>query len=120
MAPVISETDYNLLQAIIVTGLAAQTSFLKELLKKLRIVKDKEISNTTIRLNSVVEIWNAVLKKIVKFRIVMPEKEDLKKRHISILAPISIMLMGRKENDQVINKNSGIEKHFKVIRVINT
>lgn len=119
MTPVISETDYNLLQAIIVTGIAAQTSFLKELLKKLRIVKDKEISGNTIRLNSVVEIWNAVLKKIVRFRIVLPGKEDLKKRQISILAPISIMLLGRKENDHVISKTPGIEKQFKVIRVIN-
>lgn len=119
MQPVISETDFNELGQLLVKEKTPETKFLKDLLKRLKIVKDSALLLKTIRLNSIVILWNSLLKKIVKFRIVSPLKADLKSGNISVLSPIGLALIGRKENDDLILNAPGLEKRFKVIKVTN-
>jgi regulator of nucleoside diphosphate kinase len=119
MQPVISEIDHNELGQLIVREENHETKFLKVLLKRLKIIKEKDISKKTIRLNSLVIFWNAFLKKIVRLRIVSPDKEDIKTRHISVLSPISMAIMGYKEKDNLIVSIPGLEKKLRILRVIN-
>jgi regulator of nucleoside diphosphate kinase len=119
MQPLISEADYNELGQIIVTKQDGETKLLKNILKKFRIVKEVELPSKIIRLNSVVVLWNDLLKRIVRLRIVLPDKEDLKARKVSVLAPISMALLGRKENDDLIVHVPGVEKQLRVIKVTN-
>lgn len=119
MQPVISEVDYNALGQLIVKQKNHETKFLRVLLERLKIIKEKDISKKTIRLNSLIVFWNALLKKIVRLRIVLPHKENLKARHISVLSPISMALIGYKEKDNLIMSVPGVEKKLRILRVIN-
>jgi regulator of nucleoside diphosphate kinase len=119
MQPVISETDYKKLGQLIEKQKTYQVPFLKTLLKRLRIIKEKDLPKNTIRLNSLVVFWNTLLKKIVKLRIVLPEKEDLGTRNVSVLSPISMALMGHKEKDNLTISSPGVEKKLRILRVIN-
>lgn len=119
MQPVISEIDHNVLGQLIVKQKSHEIKFLKVLLKRLKIIKEKDISKNTIRLNSLVVFWNSLLKKVVKLRIVLPDKENLKTRHVSVLSPISMALMGYKEKDSLTLSVPGVEKRLRILRVIN-
>jgi regulator of nucleoside diphosphate kinase len=119
MQPVISETDHTVLGQLIVKQKNHETKFLQVLLKRLKIIKEKDISKKTIRLNSIVVFWNYFLKKIIRLRIVSPGNENLKKRHISVLSPISMALMGYKEKDNLTVSVPGVEKKLRILRVIN-
>lgn len=119
MQPVISEVDHNELGQLIVKQKNHDVKFLKALLKRLKIIKEKDIPKNTIRLNSLVVFWNSLLKKIVKLRIVLPDKEDLKSRHVSVLSPISMALMGYKEKDNLFVPIPGVERKLRILRVIN-
>lgn len=120
MQPVISEIDHNELGQLFVDEKNHETKFLKALLKRLKIIKEKDISKKTIRLNSRVIFWNAFLKKIVRLRIVSPDMEDIKTRRISVLSPISMALMGYKEKDNLIMSVPGVEKKLRILRVVNS
>lgn len=119
MIPVISEMDHNKLGQLIVKQKNHETKFLKMLLQRLKIIKEKDISKKTIRLNSWVIFWNSLLKRIVRLRIVSPEKEDLKTRHVSVLSPICMALMGYKEKDNLFLPIPGVERKLRILRVIN-
>ncbi len=119
MQQVISETDHHELGQLIVSQKKHEIKFLNVLLKRLKIIKEKDISKKTIRLNSLVVFWNSLLKKIIRLRIVLPHKEDLKSRRVSVLSPISMALLGHKEKDNLTVSAPGIEKRFRILRVIN-
>jgi regulator of nucleoside diphosphate kinase len=119
MKPVISELDYDQLGQIVEKSKTQEVNFLKQLLMKLRIVKETEVTAKTVRLNSFVWVWNSLLEKIVKLQIVLPGKEDLKKMHVSVLAPISLALLGYKENDTLTISTEGLVKQLKIIKVTN-
>jgi len=119
MIPIISETDYTALNEVLVQQKDKERNFLKGLLQKFKRVKEKEMPEKTVRLNSIVEIWHSLLKKIIKIRIVLPYKANLKERQISVFAPISLALIGHKENDMIEMVIPGLKKQMKIIRVIN-
>lgn len=119
MQPVISEVDYNKLGQLIKKQKTHEVKFLKQLLKRLKIIKEKDIPKNTIRLNSLVVLWHSLLKKTVKLRIVLPDKEDLSKKQISVLSPISMALMGHKEKDNLTVSVPGMEKKLRILKVIN-
>lgn len=119
MQPVISEMDHNELGQLIVKRTNHETKFLKILLRRLKIIKEKDISKKTIRLNSLVVFWNSFLKKIIRLRIVSPDKEDLNTRQVSVLSPISMALMGYKEKDNLLVPIPGVERKLRILRVIN-
>ncbi|MBL7932914.1 MAG: GreA/GreB family elongation factor, partial [Bacteroidia bacterium] len=87
--------------------------------RTLKIVRHPKLLKKAVRLNSVVLLWHSVLKKIVKFRIVLPNNADLKTRKLSVFAPISMAILGKQENDLVKVKIGGIEKELRVLKVIN-
>ena len=119
MEPIISENDYQELEKIIKKEKTRETPILIKYLRKLRIVAEREISRKTVRVNSLVHVWHSQLKKIIKIRIVWPHKADFNFKSVSVFAPISMALLGRKENDNLSVVTSGITKEFRIIKVIN-
>lgn len=119
MEPIISENDFNAINKVLVEQKSKESNFLRGLLKKFKLVKEKDVSDKTVRLNSIVEIWHSLLKKIIKIRIVLPKKENIKQKYISVFSPISMALIGYKENDIVEVNMPGLKKHFKILKVTN-
>ncbi|MBP7808446.1 MAG: GreA/GreB family elongation factor [Bacteroidia bacterium] len=119
MEPIISENDFNAINEVLIKQKQKEGNFFRGLLKKFKLVKEKEVSDKTVRLNSVVEVWHSLLKKIIKIRIVLPTKENIKQKYVSVFSPISMALIGYKENDTVEINMPGLKKHFKIIKVTN-
>jgi len=119
MEPIISETDYNTLNEALLKQKNKEVKFIRTFLQKFKRVKEKELPDKTVRLNSVVEVWNSLLKRIIKIRIVLPYKANLKEKQVSVFAPISLALIGYRENDYVEMNIPGLKKKLKIIRVTN-
>ena len=96
-----------------------EKSLLEKLIKSAAVFKRTKLLRKTVRLNSIVFLWHSLLKKIVKLRIVLPKKADLRSRHISVLSPISLAILGRDEHDTVRVNIGGINKHLKILKVTN-
>lgn len=119
MIPIISETDFQKLDEVIENKQLNYKNFLKTLMGKFKKVKEHEISSTTVRLNSVVELWHSVLKKVIKIKIVLPYQEKLNSSNMSFFSPISMALIGYGENDLITLRSPGIDKTLRIIKVTN-
>ena len=119
MSAIISISDYKALAKALVKQGFKERSFIKGILRKFRFVKENDMTTKTVRLNSIVEVWNSILKKIIKIRIVLPSMANLKEGYVSIFSPISLALMGRQENDKVEMNIPGLKKELRIIKVIN-
>lgn len=119
MKPIISESVYKTLINLLNKFKTPETKQLGEELSKALVVKDNAISKKVVSINSIVEFIDDAFNKPIKMQIVMPEEADLKHRKISILAPISIALIGFKESDIFQwNMPSG-SKQLKILKVHN-
>lgn len=119
MKPIISESVYKTLYALITKQKSPEVRQLGEELSKAEIVKDDDLQKNIVSLNSVVEFIDGSTDKPIRMQIVLPGDADLEQRRISILAPISIALIGFKEKDQFSwNMQSGI-KHLTILKVVN-
>lgn len=89
---------------------------LNEELKIARIVERKDMPDDVIRLNSIITIQTpfAVEKT---YQIVTPEKSDIQKNQISILAPMGLALFGYAEGDEIIWQFPIGERNIKIIKV---
>lgn len=119
MKPVISEVDYKLLHALLTSQKSSNGKSLGEEITKALIVKEEEMDKKIIRLNSYVEIQEMAHGQKVKVKIVMPDCVDLKNYRISVLSPLSVALIGYKENDLIPWSTSVGKTTFKIICVVN-
>lgn len=119
MQAIISIRDYKALVKALVKQGFKERNFIKGILRKFRLVKEKDMSKKTVRLNSIVEVWNSILKKIMKIRIVLPSLANLKEGYVSIFSPISLALIGRQENDTIEMNSPGLKKELMILKVIN-
>jgi len=119
--PVFSATDYQLLRELILKSKnsinAKEIGQLSQELDRAVISKDKILDNSIIKINSFVTIEDVGAKKQMKIQIVLPSMANVQERKISILAPLSVAVIGFKENDEVDwELPSGI-KTLKIIAV---
>jgi regulator of nucleoside diphosphate kinase len=121
MRPIISLTDYNTLrtlthnrQSVLETKEITQ---LEKELDKATVINDNKLNKNIVRLNSLVKIKDEDSGKTTLLEIVLPAHADLKERKISILAPISIALIGFKEGDRFEWQMPGGLKRIKIISV---
>ncbi|MBL7931614.1 MAG: GreA/GreB family elongation factor [Bacteroidia bacterium] len=115
MKPLIAESVYNTLLELN----HPLVPYLQENLSRALVIKDQSLDNRTISLNSIVDYVYEPGAKPVRIQIVLPEQEDLKRRRVSVLAPISRALLGYKESDVVTAKMPSGEKTFRILRVQN-
>ena len=73
----------------------------------------------TIALNSLVEVCHLDSKEKLSIKIVLPDAVDLKNRWISVFAPLSAALIGRRKGEVVKWNMGGVEREVKVIDVMN-
>jgi len=119
MIPAISENDFQKLNDVLEKKEAYYKIFLKGLIKKFRRVKENEITKKTVRLNSVVELWHSLFKKVIRIKIVLPSQENIKTKEISFFSPISMALIGYTENDLITLPSAGSNKKLRILKVTN-
>src|SRR5688572_23725907 len=107
MSTMISDVDYHVLQKTISRD-KSNLKFFKKLMAKISVVREELLPKTTVRLNSLVLLWHSFLQKTVSIRIVSPDLADLGNKNISVFAPISMALLGHKENDSIKVSIGGI------------
>ena len=121
--PVFCKKDYQFLRELILKSKndinAKEAGQLSQELDRAIISEESIHDNSIIRINSHVIIEDVKANKQMKIQIVLPSLADVKERKISILAPLSVAIIGFKENDQVDwELPSGI-KTLKIIEVNN-
>ncbi|TPG41601.1 GreA/GreB family elongation factor [Flavobacterium pectinovorum] len=121
--PTFCKTDYQFLRELILKSKNStntkEANQLSQELDRAVISKESELTNSIVRINSYVTIEDVKVKKQMKIQIVLPSFADVKEGKISILAPLSVAIIGFKENDEVDwEMPSGI-KTLKIIAVNN-
>jgi regulator of nucleoside diphosphate kinase len=122
--PTFCKTDYQLLRELILKSKnetnAKEIGQLSQELDRAIISKESVLNNSIIRINSHVTIEDVKANKQMKIQIVLPSLANVTERKISILAPLSVAIIGFKENDQVDWELPAGIKTLKIIAVENT
>ncbi|WP_394776800.1 GreA/GreB family elongation factor [Flavobacterium sp.] len=121
--PTFCKTDYNFLRELILKSKnstnAKEANQLSQELDRAVISKETELDNSIVRINSFVTIEDVKANKQMKIQIVLPSFADVKQSKISILAPLSVAIIGFKENDEVDWELPAGIKTLKIIAVNN-
>ncbi|CAD0005735.1 GreA/GreB family elongation factor [Flavobacterium chungangense] len=122
--PIFCKTDYHFLRELILKSKnstnAKEIGQLSQELDRAKIIKENELDYSVIRINSYVMIEDVKAGKQMKIQIVLPSMADIKQNKISILAPLSVAIIGFKENDQVDWELPAGLKTLKIIAVDNS
>lgn len=119
MKPIISEIDYKLFYELLTSQQNNIGKNLGQEITNATIVKEEEMDKKTIRLNSYVEIEEVSNGKKIKLKIVMPDCVDLRNHRISVFSPLSVALIGYKENDLIPCTTPVGQTSFKINKVVN-
>ncbi|MBA3681154.1 MAG: GreA/GreB family elongation factor [Bacteroidetes bacterium] len=114
MKPLIAESVYYKLSTLD----HPLAPYLLENLASAKVVDDTIFEESIVTLNSTVDYIEPGMRP-VRIQIVLPDQEDLTKRKVSVLAPISIALLGFKEMDEIVIKTSAGKKKVKILKVQN-
>ncbi|RKR08733.1 regulator of nucleoside diphosphate kinase [Flavobacterium sp. 90] len=122
--PTFCKTDYHFLRELILKSKNStntkEANQLSQELDRAIISKESELDNSIVRINSFVTIEDVKAKKQMKIQIVLPSFADVKQSKISILAPLSVAIIGFKENDEVDWELPAGIKTLKIVAVSNT
>lgn len=122
--PTFCKTDYQFLRELILksknTTNTKEANQLSQELDRAIISKENELDSSIVRINSHVTIEDVKAKKQMKIQIVLPSFSDVKEGKISILAPLSVAIIGFKENDEVDWELPAGIKTLKIVAVDNT
>lgn len=95
---------------------ATSVAKLSQELRTASTVKDVDMPEEIVRLNSIITI-STPMSKDKTFQLVMPEKSNIAENRLSILAPMGLALFGYATGDQVSWEfPSGINK-IKIVKV---
>lgn len=122
---ILRKDDYNLLVSYLKSGLSnsmfnrQDAAELQTELKKATLVNTDDFPPDVVGLNSKVKIKSEGKKDILELMLVMPDKADIKKRKISIMAPIGTALLGFRQGQVVKWQVPSGKKKFTIIEVAN-
>jgi len=122
---VVTKEDYEILISCLnnMYGRAAfdrqNAQELKNELKKATLVNEADFPGDVVRLNSRVKIKSEKKDEIMELMIVTPDKADIKKRKISIMAPLGTALIGFRQGQKVNWQVPSGKKTFTIMEVIN-
>lgn len=88
-------------------------------LKKAILVSKENFPNDVVRLNSKVKIKEGSQNRIIELILVTPDKADISKRKISVMAPVGTALVGFRKGQKIKWRVPAGEKTFTIIEVIN-
>lgn len=86
-------------------------------LQRAVIVKNEELPEDIVRLNSRVIIQEEKKNKLIDIVLVLPEKANIKAGKVSVFAPIGTALLGFKQGSKVKWDVPAGSKTFKIIKV---
>lgn len=122
--PSFTKSDYQFLRELILKSKNStntkEANQLSQELDRAVISKESELDPSVIRINSTVTIEDVKAQKQMKIQIVLPSSADLKQSKISILAPLSVAIIGFKKNDQVDWELPAGIKTLKIVAVDNS
>ena len=122
--PTLTITDYNILRELVKSAKDAtnirEIALLTQELDRAIVNKEDVFDESIVRMKSKVTVEDLTTKQQMNIQIVMPSQSNIKEGKVSILAPLSVAIIGFKENDEVEwQLPSGI-KTLKIIAVANT
>lgn len=121
--PTFSSADYKLLRELILQNKnntnAKEANQLSQELDR-AVVSKENLEESIIRINSIVTIEDVKAGKQMKIQIVLPSFADIKQSKISILAPLSVAIIGFKQNDEVDWELPAGIKTLKIVAVSNS
>lgn len=121
--PIFNKSDYKLLRELILKSKnntnSREIGQLAQELDRAIISKETILDPTIIRINSQVTIEDVKANKQMNIQIVLPSFANVKEGKISILAPLSVAIIGFKENDEVDWELPAGIKTLKIISVRN-
>jgi len=88
-------------------------------IKKAKLVSKEDFPIDVVRLNSTVKVRAEDQDDLMELMLVTPDKADIKKRKISIMAPIGAALIGFRQGEKVKWSVPGGKKTFTIVEVIN-
>jgi regulator of nucleoside diphosphate kinase len=116
--PNFTKHDFNLLTEMIKSSINVSNSkdllLLKQELERGTIHKDEDVTEKFIKINSNVVIEDMATKREMKFQIVLPSMANIKEQKVSVLATLSIAVIGFKENDEIEWDLPGGKKMLKI------
>ncbi|HRB72494.1 MULTISPECIES: GreA/GreB family elongation factor [Flavobacterium] len=121
--PVLTLTDYQLLREL--TKSSQNSTSKKEIMQlsqeldRAIVNKNDVLEDNIVRINSFVEIEDTKAKQRMKIQIVLPQLSNIKEGKVSVIAPLSIALIGFKENDEVDWEMPAGVKSLRIISVSN-
>ena len=122
----LTQTDFDNITGIIkVVPFSESTKELRhfsEELRKAKIIKDAKIPKDIVRINSLVAVEDVTKGTLMEFQIVMPEDANMKnpkELKVSVLAPLSIALLGFKKDFIVDWHMPAGPRKLKIIKVEN-
>ena len=122
--PVLTITDYNILRKLVKNAKDStnirEIALLTQELDRAIIKKEGVLDESIIRINSHVTVEDIKTKQQMNIQIVMPSQSNIKDGKVSILAPLSVAIIGFKENDEVEWQLPAGIKNLKIITVTNT
>jgi len=122
--PIFCKTDYQLLRELILKSKnetnAKEVGQLAQELDRAIISKENSLDSSIIRIGSQITIEDVKANKQMKIQIVLPSLANVSERKISILAPLSVAIIGFKENDQVDWELPAGIKTLKIVAVDNS
>ena len=122
---VLRKDDYKLLISYL-NGRYGKSNFdsrnaeaLQTELKKAKLVNKDDFPENVVRINSKVRIKAEDKDEVMEVMLVTPDKADIKKKRISIMAPIGTALIGFREGQKVKWHVPAGKKTFTILEVIN-
>jgi len=122
---VLRKDDYSLLISYL-NGVRGKTAFdrrnaqdLRAELKKAKLVNKDDFPLDVVRLNSIVRIKAEDKDEIMELKLVTPDKADIKRKKISIMAPIGTALIGFRKGQKVKWLVPAGKRTFTILEVMN-
>lgn len=118
----ITKTDYQRLKKLTGNPVKGNTPEhlirLNEELERARKVEPKKIEPDVVTMNSEIEFTDLDTNATRRFKLVYPQFADIKKGHISVLAPIGTALLGYRKGDVVEWEVPSGKKKFVIKEII--
>lgn len=122
--PVFCKKEHQFLRELLLKSKndsnAKEARLLSQELDRAIISEESILDNSIIRINSHVTIEDLKSNKEIKVQIVLPSLANVQEGKISILAPLSVAIIGFKKNDQVDWELPAGIKTLKITEVNNT
>lgn len=120
----ITKTDYDkLIETILQSrSLGAANGSLDKIgeeLKKATLVQPEKVPADVVTMNSTVEVVDKATLKKMTLQLVYPADADIRKKRISVFAPVGTALIGYREGDEIEWEVPGGRKTFRIQKVLH-